>query len=505
MFTKKTFALIVPPLVGLVALVFFVLLPWLEKEQTARVSAALALLPGEMRIQSARMDFFGSGLVLKGLNGVSRYADGSDVAFAVDALHITGLAADAFARDGVIPLAEEISLSGLTLAARISVQGFHQPLKQVLRIEDATLTGIRGDLALLRASAADGAKKSDIVRAVASVSVAALEAEGYSSLMETPRGQVSAEAESFSVSQMRLFGIGRGAWRDLRVRALESDILTLETLGVTELSLPDFYTPILEAEETDDNGEPGRMLEYLRRALEKNPFLCRNMELRRLNFHPLTGEALSAERLFFDMQASASRLTLRNQIEGLVIPAAVYRMFGLDSAYFAAAYEKALEVDALTELELRQDDGTGELMFRRVLLAEKNLGGASFEGELYFESESLESLLRDGADLLLHHLVASVRDKDFLEYYFTGEVAAMRAFNPTAELSVPELRLHAANLLRREARNVGDDYAAVLEGLAKLMLAPGSLRVALNPERPLYLEDVSEESLNVEVEYIPAQ
>lgn len=483
---------------------YFGLLPVLEKRQEERVYAFLQGLPGNVKADTVSAGFFDRRITITGLRGVTRYIDGSDLEFEIAELALDGLNLDAANGTGVADLAKRLTASGMRFASYGSMAGIEQPMRQEVDMAELELRDIRGDYGKLAEQLRAGVPGSGLLAAAASISLGSVSVKSYLNVVDSPLGSVQAVAGAFSIQDARLLGIGGGLWEGLRLSALGTDIFTLERLSIERAAIPDFYTPLLAAEQ---NGDERAVGQALFEAMGRSAIVFKGLEMRNLTFRqPMGEEALSARSISLDLDAGAQKVLLHKKVDGLVIPPSIYRAVGLQAAHFAEVYKNPLKLNGSLDVAVTQRDGKGELVLNRGSLEDPDLGSFSAEGVFLFEGEGEKALLDSDVELYLKQGKVRLEDKKFLDTHFEGEFNLMQSHVPGLVRSAAELRAQSVALLRREAAAADNpDYILLLEGFSRLMAAPGVLTISLKPEAPVQLDTPEDVKLNVTAEYVPAE
>lgn len=482
---------------------YFIFVPHFEQQYADQVAQGIDGLPGELKAESIRVQLLAGTVEILGLKGPTTYIDGSDMFVDVERIAISDLRFSAFAKPGATKVADSVEVVNGTVMVRSLVEGLEEGVTQNITFSRVQLDDVRGDvhaLLLLRESRAPG---SQIMGCLTGFSIGHARCEGYSNVTSSVFGPMSITVERFSSKNVSLLSTGEGSWENVRFSAFGSELLDIGRVGLEHCAVPNFYVLLFEALETGSEEDLGAKLFAL---MEKDPFVFEGLTLEDSSFVFLQPEPLTAKKIRIDAHIAADGLRLRKKAERLSVPTGMYRNLSLEAAQFADYYGKPLLLDGSLDLDITHKDGKGDIHLKEYTLSDPALVFVSLALDLPYQSDGLDALLDQGADLYLRKGSAVLEDKGFLANLFAGEFEAIKAFGMEGEgmNSPEELRGQVALAVRGQVEETDNaDLKRVLEGLVRLLEAPGKLTVTLNPDQPvlLDLESDSLPPLHATVEY----
>jgi len=484
---------------------YFILVPHLEKQYADQVAVAIDALPGELTADSIKAELLGGKVTILGLNGPTTYIDGSEVHVDVERITLSGLNYSALKEPGVARVADGIEAVDGTIQVQTGVEGMEQALSQNITFEKIALNDLTGDVLALSELMRSDASRTQIIDCLAGFSIGHAQASGYSNEADSIVGPMTMSMESFNARNMSLLSTGESAWTDIRITVVGTEFLSIGRMGLANCSVPNFFAPLFEAQE---NGTEEDLGEEIIALMEKTPFVFNGLTLEDISFKFMRPEALTVSKIFTDVYVAADRFSVKKRVEKLSVPVDLYRNLSLEAAQFAEYYAKPLLLDGSLVLDVTQKDGKGDILLKECTVSDPALAFLSLTLDMPYESESVDRLFAEGADVLLRKGAIVLEDKGFLANLFAGEFEAIKAFGLEEEglNSAEVMRAYAVQLLRSEAEKVDNDFRkSGLEGLAQLVEAPGRLSISVSPDQPVRMDIETDANLNAKVEYEAAQ
>lgn len=504
---KKTLFLAALLVCAGVAAVYAAIVPGLRAEREQEVAAFLASLPGEVKAGSIRVELLPGNVILRDFTGRFAGSGQSSLEFSAPEFVIKGLGgaglmdalfgkrpADTGAK-GRPPalLARGASASGFCLTLKHQMEGTHELLTEDIRTSGIVLRDITGDLDALVACLLPDASLQERLHAAAGFSAALLQITGYSKNISLPLlGNGSFLADNLTLRDVGLFHLGKGVWEGLSATIGGERVLSVERITLEGLYLPDVSDALLALEQSPED----EVATGIFAALEKEPLVVNNLELTDLRLLLGTTGQVYAKRLALDISGDLEKMRLRHTAEDLCLPPGLLALPGGPYAAFAAAYAKNLCVSAELDMTGTHTGGKGDLDLSRCLLDAADLGALSFTGSLAYEDEGEERYFDSDLKLYLRQGEVLITERNMAEYAIRASLAG--AEQPDEE-QLKLLRGHLISAILLDAQNSGQKSGgqgtkAFLEGFAKLVEGPGSLRVVFTPNEPVSLD--SDDFLN---------
>jgi len=493
--SKKILLAVVPLVIITAAGGYFVFIPQQEKKHEQRIAALIASLPGNLGADSITVHALGKSAEIRGLRGATRYF-GSDVNLDVALLTLSGL--NFTPGKGVDKLADSLIISGLAITETANPPQ-PQAMTQDIALKNLELHDLRGDFNAVAElfGEASLARKMDIL---ATFSIGSSRMRDYTVTMHTVLGPIVMSLDSSETQEASLLTAKNSVSKNLRLTSLDTEIIGLDRLSAASMKVPNILAPMFELMETEDFDAAGELIleKFRKEALE-----VRGLALEGLRFQLMMPEPVSVSTLKLDLMASADRLAVKKEVQGLSLPPAIYGPMSLEAAQFSEFYEKPLDLDLRKDIVLTHTSGAPiSISINDLFIRDKNLASAQFKGELLYRDDEAKHMFAvfdsDPDDLLLKNAVLTLTDKalvaTFLEAEFGDKAADMR-------------EMMAQGLVAMSALG-GESFILIAEGLAKLIRAPGTLTITGAPELPVSLADpldVMMKALRLTVEYTPAK
>ncbi|MDR1685271.1 MAG: hypothetical protein LBR82_02315 [Desulfovibrio sp.] len=502
---KKTAAALLGAII--IAAGFFLVPSFLEKQTESRTAEFLKSIPGNVRAQSVKADFWNAEVVLDGVTGTGKRPDGGDFTFEAGELLVGDIKSGSLSASGPVPLLGRFRAKDLKIRADIVLPELGQPMTQTFTVAELGLRDLSGDLK--RLTQAYNAGQGEFIDALATCRAGNVVMNGYA--VNTGLGTLgSARAvlESFTGRDMSLLSTGPWELRGFKMSALGMDLVSMESMRTASGSIPNMYQYMMVMQQELEQGRDGRaVIPDLVQALKTSPIVLRGMECEGISL-PLNLPAekrLRIARTSTDVTLDARGLKMRIALYGLSIPPDLLAGLLPHAAEFATAYGKKLEIEAVVDLDGTLEEKEGTLNLNAFSLADPALVSFESSGTLAFtlregRAGGLEGLLLSGAELFLKNCRMTLEDINLIDTVFagSGDKAAARAAAAAMLKSLVEGE--SSGLLSK-----------VLNGSAQLVAAPGKLTVTVSPALPLPLlspdfpdeQDLRRLDAGAAVEYTP--
>lgn len=489
---------------------YFVVLPRIAQENEERIAAIIASLSSELQAESIKVDLLGGTATITGLKGSATYIDGSDMNVDIKEIVARGINYTAGSGTGAVKLADGLSFAGVKLHMVTSAEGLGQAIEQDISIESIALKDIQGDIASLTALLRDKAPRSAVTEVLPSFTIGSIESKKHVSSIGTMLGPVTMSVDGFSSGSTSVVRTENAVWENFTMQAFGSDVFSADSLGIAEMTAPNYLSLLSSAEELDDPAAFGPM--FLAN-LKEAPIVIKGLFMDHVSCKLLDPQPLTLLRVDFDLSLGADVLSLKKVVKDLRIPVGIYRAASPEAMQFAAFYDKPLELSAELDFAITREDGKGVMRLKKAWIEDPALGAASASLDMFFEGQgdSLLAMLDAGpGDVYLEKGEGALEDRGLLENYFAGEFKALQEHNLTGEsIKGPDdLRGMIVALVREEAAGAANpDQKALLEGLVQLLAAPGTLSMSVAPEQPVKVDGARglEGPVNIAVEYRSAQ
>ena len=513
--SKKIAGILILLLLVLGGVGYFAVLPMLEKQVAEKVAAAIDALPGDLKADDIQVSLLGKKVTISSLRGNTTYIDGSDMYIDIARVVCSGPNVDAGKTPGVTPIAGELYFTDLKVQMKTDVEGLEQALQQDSQIREMRLTGLRGDVAAISLAASGMARDQktqlgQMVDAMLSIHMDSLEGKGYINRTSSAFGPMVASLDSFSYKDFSPLKSGPMEAKNFKLNAFNSDLLTIDLITSKAGQVPNIFNAMFTSEIDPEAG-----LREMIDVFSRDTLALDGITVEKLSFKLMTEEPLTLAKGTINLRMNADKIVFQHSLDGLVIPAELYRKASPEADQFARQYDNALDINASMDIEVHQKNGSGDIFVKNLQVTDKNLGSASVSAELLFKGrgDSLEDLMNEGADLFLKSSRTELEDLGFMQVFYAVQFASMERFNMLGDsLKTPaDLRaLKSRSALEEAAAAEDADQKRVLEGLAKLLAAPGKLVVSLNPTQPVDMDTLAEggnskTQLNSSVEFTPAQ
>ena len=507
---------------------------WWEKEQVRRVEETLKTVSGNAA--SVKIGFLDKSVAITGLK-INKSFPG-EITLVMDVEHVTvsGVNSDALSTKGVVPLADSVAMSGVTLAFTgppSSPDTSENILKQELSFKSVALTGLRGDFAGLIAELERGkgiaAQISDpqtLFRFIsiakgfraASASITGYEVHQNLELSALPWPAVTS-IESMQGKDVGLLDFGPSSCKNWNFSVADQIAMRIETMTLQRMSIPDIFTS-LAAGLTDGQGAEhadAALAQSVLQTLAKEPLVIQGCVIGNASLRIMTSESISLKNFNLDLEFGAEKLALKHSLDELLIPPSYYRNSDEIGTLLAQVYGKPLNFSARADLRGSQQNGRVELR-NDIALTEKEFGSVKVNADLIASApgaDSLETLLQSSPDWLLKKARFAIEDRKLLETAFVMQHEMLKQSGIKGLFkSAADMRANTALQLQQwAAANPNPDVKAVLEGVARLARQSGILVISLNPDRPQFLVNVFDMlmgegvpgDLRAAAEYTPAE
>jgi hypothetical protein len=488
----RTVGFVILGLALLVAALSFFAAPVIERRLETQLAKVLSDLPGRVTVADIRVSLLTNSAVIRELEAVLPDADGTgETRFSAAEMRLRGFNWLSGFDSGAALLAGEIFLSDGVFSSTVHFEELDMPARQEVRLKDLALRNIRGETLLLFQSLRDRVPAADIIAAAKNIRVDSVSAEGYLSTITLSTGSMQAAVASLDFRDVTLLSTSEGGMRNVRITAMGSDILTIDKLTLTRALIPDMFSLALAG-----RYESGASLRELTErdlaagyaAFENEPLVVEDLTIAGLSFRAMTTEALTAQSVYLNVEASAGKTKIRSYVENVEAPPSVYRLIGARATHFAAVYGRPLFLDWECIFELKADGDKSDLVLKDLYLREKELGALNAEGQVLLTGA--DSLALSEAERLVRRGSVLVEDSGFLRWYFAAEARRLRDVQAEKAPSAADLRARAAAQQLEEAKETSNpDLRRILEGVAQLLHGPGSLNIAVEPDEPVSLTD----------------
>ena len=511
---------------------YFFVVPRLEAQQGEKVAEFIAKLPGKFTAGEVTVGFFDKKVTIKDLKGKPDPGAGTVYDIHVDLVELEGVNLDAGVKPGAVRLADSIVIQGFKETMAVQMPELGQPIIVNLSCQEMVFKGVSGDLAQLLAlnklpSLPQQPTEEELqnhlnifnvmMSALGTIHIDRFEAKKYAFDMPTPLA-ISGTINALSYSDASITKIGSMLLDDLKVSALNNEILSIAKMSCQGMIIPDMFSLKIDPKNPEQYGK-----EVLA-AFAKTPMVLKDFALEKVSVKPMTPEAVTLDRVEYDLEIGPEKILFNKDVKNLVIPVSVYSQLGGEAAMFGAVHKKPLEFDGTVDLQVNQKDGNGDALLKNLQVVESNLGNVLVSGEIPFvgRGEGFEGLLKNGAAFLVKSATMTIEDKSGLETLLAAQVQQMGGLidedksdldalldeqEQQLPFSVATLRSGIVDALRAEAAQAATDRKKIIEGFAQLVGAPGKLTISVAPEQPVPVDDIYAEgvALNAKVEYIPAK
>lgn len=473
-----------------------------EKDQANRIEANIKAAGGS--VASVKVSFFGKSAALSNLKYSWSIPNLVDMTLEAESMTMAGFNVDALNAKGVVPLADTITMSNvksdIVQAAMPGVE--MQAVKQSITFKSATVVGLRGDFAGMKAEfekvmATKTVNPADlplIVAAAKTLHADSISAVEYVSRVDmglpTP---MTSSIGSYEVKDFNLLACGPATWKDFKVSAMNMDIIKIGGMTMQRVVIPDVFTPLAtlslpDGKPVDDMDDKFGML--MLDALKKEPLVIKGFSMSDMFVQALGPEALTLKNLSLDLELSGDKLAVKKSFADLVIPPAYYKNADEAGALLAMAYGKPLNLSGRLDFTGSRNNDRLDCRLADGGLSEKEFGAVKLDGDFFASvpgADSLEKILKASPEWLLTKANLSLEDKKVAEYAFAAQYEMVKQFggDQSPFKSVDDVRANAVQQLQTQAAMAPNaDSKAIIEGLAKLVQQSGTLVISLNPATP---------------------
>ena len=491
---KKIAAFAVSLLVVAALGAYFFFIPSQEKKYEQEIAAFIEALPGNLAADTIRVNFLGNAAEIRGLRGATQLL-GSDMRVDVASLTLAGLNFTLGKRAGADKLADSLSISGCSITKESAMM-------QEITFKHLELHNIRGDFNAAVADLFGDAlleRKMDIA---ATFSAGPLRLKEYVNTVNTPLGQIMMSLASWEAQEASLSACKNAVWEKMSLAAFGKEIIGLDRMSVAFMKMPNIFAPLLDFVEMrrDFDDASAIILEKMRRE----PFEMRGVVMEGCRFQFMKPAPITADKISVDLDASADRLAFTKDVQGLILLPAIYGPMSLEAALFSAFYGKPLDMDLRMDVLLTQKPGAPvEILFRDLFIRDKNLASVRLRGIFTHKGDArhVYDVFGDRGDILLKNATVTLEDKAIVSTFLEAE------FGGGSRASAGESRERAARSILALCSAAGEGYAALGEGLASLIRAPGRLTIVSAPEVPVNVTNPGRDilkALRLTLEYSPA-
>lgn len=517
--SSRKIAVVLLGLLAICAVGYFFVLPMLEARQSEKVAAAIKAMPGGFTADDVKVGFFNKKVTIKGLKGNPDL--GPDIKYEVELgqVELEGVNLEAGSKPGVTHLADSLNIQDCNLRSTVSVEGLGQPISTSAFCKEMTARGISGDLSAVLAidslpqlpirptpeeAQAYFAAAHRMMTAFATFHIDHMEAGDYRISSPAPLN-FTASMDKLSYSDFNMMKMGHIEVKGIKGGAFGNEVVNIEKLSLQGMVMPDIFTPQLSIEDPDAYSRA--MLE----AFTKTPLAVRGLVIEKLSIKPMTPEAVTLDRLQYDMELGPEKIVVTKEVNNFVMPVSVYSAISYQAAAFGRVHNKPLVFNGSVDIVGSQKDGKGDLALKTVRLDEDNLGSVAVKGELPFvgKGEGLEGLLEYGPAFFLKSAELELEDKSGVETFLGMQLQQLsRGSAEPLPISAATLRSGLVDAIKAEAaKEASPDRKRVIEGFARLVEAPGKLKVSVTPSQPVSVDSLAGGGgeLNAQVEYSPAK
>ena len=505
---KKITAVVVALLAAVALGGYFVFIPQQEKKYEQEIAAFIEALPGDLAADAIKVNFLKNSAEIHGLRGATKYIMDSDLQVDIASMTLTGLNFSLGKKPGIEALADSFICSDASANVTTKVEGLAQSMTQNLVFKNFELHNLKGDASAVNDLLGDAplARKLDIA---ATFSAGPVRIDGYVNTTNTDFGPIVISLDSGGAEESSLLTAKNVTWEKMRFSAMNTEFIVIDRMALASMKMPNFLAPMLEASE---NKDPDAMGQAILSKISDSPIEMRGLVMEGFRLQFMTPEAVTIKKLEMDLEASASRLTVKKNVEGFVLPPSMYGHMSVEAAQFSAYYQKPLDIDMRIDLEMTQKNGTPtEVFVNDLFVQDKNLASAQIKAEALDGSpmSSVYGVFTGNDALSMKKGELVLEDKAFLETYFQAEIAAHAGEQPQggARSSVADVREKAAQRILGSSSAGNATLAALAEGVAKFLKTPGKLSIACNPATPLVFDTLTPatlDSLGATVEFTPA-
>ncbi|MDR2489406.1 MAG: hypothetical protein LBD42_07940 [Desulfovibrio sp.] len=503
--------------------VFFGISQW-EKKQVQKIEEALRALPGSA--SSISVNFWNKSVVLTGMKAELPYFGLGTLSLHAGDFTVSGINFDALDAWEAVALAD--SLRGQNIRFTIDVTPESGLPSQTVSCASLSITGMKGDfngvMAVLRDKDAQTFSRQTILQLIdkaKGLHMDSLVVDGYDAVANAGPISIQTTVESYRINDLRLLSCGVSTWKNAAMRLSGQNVLTVGTITVQHMSLPDLFTPFVVAlpdKAWEKSG--GAQLEDLEEAdlkepvlamlkkLQEEPLLLREFSMRDLSIR--SSPAVTLKNFFLDMELGKEQFSWKHSFDSLSIPRVFHQFaFSFLGDDLPLAYDDPLDLSGSLVVTGARKDGNIDIRISDAGLTEKVLGAIALEAELLTVNgqadASLEKLLTSPPELLLKKARATLVDEKAIDVYFSQLAQAVgEQPGDKAQETAKRLRAQAAEEFRQRGKTMRD-VGVIMGGFADLLKQPGTLVIRLNPETPqsISAEDSDIDKMGISVEYTP--
>jgi len=487
---------------------YFIYLPKQQKLLEDDIALFIDSLPGDLAADSIKVNVLGNSAEIHGLRGTTKYMFDSEMVVDVGSITLKGVNLNLGKEKGVSKVADALSLADAAMKVTYKVEGLPQPMTQDITLKSVTMENIHGDCSNFGELFGDAPlqRKLDIG---ASFSAGPVKMKNYVVSSLTAMGPVTISIESCEVKESSLLAVKDAVWENIRGTAMNTEIVGLDRMTLESMHLPDFFASFVEAMEKQDFDAMGAAI---LEKIEQDPLILKGLVLEGYRVQLMAMEPVAIKKLALDLEASAKKFVFQNTLEQFTVPQSIYGISSIEAAQFSAFYNKPLVFDLRLNAELTQNDGApAEIRIKDFALQEQNLASLQASGDV-INSDAIKhvfALFDSDGPAALKNAKMVLEDKALVETLFQSELKAQAGATDANPLpSTDAMREQAAQNLLAAAGPANPEQAALLEGLVKLLRAPGKLVITMSPETPVELSargGLKEGAWGTTVEYTPAQ
>ena len=485
-------------------------------ENKKKVEDQIARIPGS---HNATVVVKGDVLTITNFKAEIPYAGMGVNRISVDEVLAEGVDFDAATKPGVVPVAKKVSFKNYTSSVEFT-EGAGLPAvgggsgSATSRVAAMSMGNMRMDAGALDKAMGKDISMKDLLAACMTLKVDSSSIQGYR--VDVNLGVVSA---TVSVDKGATGEWGLLACKDLsmegfKATALGAEVFSLGKWTIKNINIPDIFTPAMHLYDADKKAEGGAPYKAaqayekdLAEAFKKSPLLMQGMVLEDIQLRPMTNEPLTVKKITADLEFSQDRILIKNNVEGFVVPPAVYGK-GLEGKALAKLYGKPFELSGNLDFEAVKEGPGGRITLNSLNLADKNLGGFEFSMKgAYPEGDKDVPAVPDDPDMVrLNGLNLTLKDHGALDLIFGLSAEDAKRYDPKA--TKESVRAEAIAAMTAEGAE-GGAKQQVLDAFAKFLADSGTFTLSMAPTFPVTMDELTKvlegagEGLNLSVKTVP--
>ena len=487
---------------------YFIYLPKQQKQLEDNIASFIDSLPGDLAADSIKVNILKNSAEIHGLRGTTKYMFDGEMVVNVGSITLKGLNLDLGKEKGVSNVADALFLADAAMKVTYKIEGLPQPMTQDITLKSVSMENIRGDCSAFGELFGDAPlqRKLDIW---ATFSAGPVQLKNYVVSSLTGMGPVTISIESCAVKESGMLAAKDAVWENISGTAMNTEFVKLDRMTLESIQLPDFFASFFEAMESQDAAAMGAAI---LEKIDKDPLIMKGLVLEGYRVQLMAMEPVVIKKLTMDLEASTKKFVFKNTVEQFTVPQSIYGISSIEAAQFSAFYNKPLVFDLRLDAELTQNDGVpAEIRIKDFALQDQNLASLQASGDVINSGEikHVFALFDSDGPAALKNAKITLEDKALVETLFQSELKALAGMADASQIpSTDAMREQAVQQLLASMEAANPEQAMVLEGLVKLLRAPGKLVITVNPETPVELSargGLKEGALGATVEYTPAQ